>query len=48
MKKSLEKSKNIIEEKRKKCQAKICIEKHQHVYNNCDELSSRAINNITD
>ena len=42
-KKSLEKSKNVPEEKRKMVGRKICIEKDQHVYNNCYERRSRAI-----
>ena len=44
-KKSLEKSKNVLEEKRKKVKRKVCIKK-QHVYNNCYELRSRAINKL--
>ena len=44
VKKSLEKSKNVLEEKRKNVERKICI-KETHVYNNCYELRSRAINN---
>ena len=43
VKKSLEKSKNVLEEKRKMVKRKICIKK-THVYNNCYELRSRAIN----
>ena len=43
VKKSLEKSKNVIEEKRKNCQAKDLHKKDTHVYNNCYELRSRAI-----
>ena len=43
VKKSLEKSKNVLEEKRKTVKRKICIKK-THVYNNCYELRSRAIN----
>ena len=43
VKKSLEKSKNVLEEKRKIVKQKICIKK-THVYNNCYELRSRAIN----
>ena len=42
--KSLEKSKNVLEEKRKMVKQKICI-KNQHVYNNCYKLRSRAIKN---
>ena len=44
VKKSLEKSKNVLEEKRKNSQAKNLHKKDQHVYNNCYELRSRAIN----
>ena len=44
VKKSLEKSKNVLEEKRKTVKRKICIKKDTHVYNNCYELRSRAIN----
>ena len=43
VKKSLKKSKNVLEEKRKTVLRKICIKK-THVYNNCYELRSRAIN----
>ena len=42
VKKSLEKSKNVLEEKRKIVNRKICIKK-THVYNNCYELRSSAI-----
>ena len=35
VKKSLEKSKNVLEEKRKIVKRKICIKKDTHVYNNC-------------
>ena len=45
VKKSLEKSKNVLEEKRKTVKRKICIKKDTHVYNNCYELRSRAIKN---
>ena len=45
VKKSFEKSQNVLEEKRTIVEQKICI-KNQHVYNNCYELRSRAINNI--
>ena len=45
MKKSLEKSKNVLEEKRKKGQAKNLHKKDQHAHNNCYELRSRAIKN---
>ena len=45
VKKSLEKSKNVLEEKRKTVKRKICIKKDTHVYNNCFELRSRAIKN---
>ena len=44
VKKSLEKSKNILEEKRKMVKRKNLHKKDQHVYNNCNELRSRAIN----
>ena len=44
VKKSLEKSKNVLEQKRKTVKRKICIKKDTHVYNNCYELRSRAIN----
>ena len=54
VKKSLEKSKNVLEEKCKKVQAKNLHKKDQHVYNNCYERSSenlpiysRAINKWT-
>ena len=40
VKKSLEKSKNVLEEKRKIVKQKICIKKDTHVYNNCYELRS--------
>ena len=43
VKKSLEKSKNVLEEKRKTVKRKNCIKKDTHVYNNCYELRSRAI-----
>ena len=43
VKKSLEKSKNVLEEKRKMVKQKICMKKDQDVYNNCYELRSRAI-----
>ena len=43
VKKSLEKSKNVLEEKRKIARRKICLKKDTHVYNNCYELRSRAI-----
>ena len=46
VKKSLEKSKNLLEEKRKIVKQKICIKKDTHDYNNCYELHSRAINYI--
>ena len=45
VKESLEKSKKVLEEKRKMVKRKICIKKDQHVYNNCYELRSRAIKN---
>ena len=45
VKKSLEKSKNVLKEKRKIVQQKICMKKDTHVYNNCYELRSRAIKN---
>ena len=41
VKRSLEKSKNVREEKNS--QAKNLHKKDQHVYNNCNELRSRAI-----
>ena len=44
-KKSLEKSKNVLEEKRKIVRQKNFIKK-THVYNNCYELRSRAIKNV--
>ena len=40
VKKSLEESKNVLEEKRKMAKRKI------HVYNNCYELRSRAIKQV--
>ena len=46
VKKSLEKSKNVLEEKRKIAKHKICIKKDKHVYNKCHELRSRAINHL--
>ena len=42
VKKSLEKSKNVQEQKREIVKQKIC-KKNTHVYNNCYELRSRAI-----
>ena len=42
VKKSIDKSKNVLE-KRKNGQAKKLHKKDQHVYNNCYELRSRAI-----
>ena len=45
VRKSLEKSKNVLEEKRKNGQSKKFTKKDQHVYNNCYELHSRAIKN---
>ena len=47
-KKSPEKSKNVLEEKRKIVKQKYCIKKDTHVYNNCHELRSRAINHSAD
>ena len=44
VKKSLEKSKNVLEEMRKIVKQKIRIKKDTHVYNNCYELRSREIN----
>ena len=44
VKKSHEKSKIVLEEKRKIVKQKTCIKKDTHVYNNCYELRSRAIN----
>ena len=35
VKKSLEKFKNVLEEKRKMLKQNICIEKDQHVLKNC-------------
>ena len=46
VKKSLEKSKNVLEEKGKIVKRKICIKKDTHVYSNCPELRSRAINHL--
>ena len=46
VKKSLEKSKNVLEEKRKMVKQKILHKKDQQVYNNCYELRSRAIKMI--
>ena len=43
--KSLEKSKNVLEEKCKMVKRKNCTKKDQHVYNKCYELCSRAIKN---
>ena len=50
--KSLEKSKNVLEEKRKMVKKKICIKnkicienRSNYVYNNCYDFRSRAINN---
>ena len=43
VKKSLEKSKNVLEENRKNVKRKICIKNDTHVYNNFYELRSRAI-----
>ena len=43
VKKPREKSKNVLEEKRKIVKQNICIKKVTHVYNNCYELRSRAI-----
>ena len=47
VKKSIAKSKNVLEEKRKIVKQKNCIKKDTHVYNNCYELRSRAINKQT-
>ena len=44
VKKSLEKSKNVLEEKRKTIKQKICTKKTD-VYNNCYELRLRAMKN---
>ena len=44
VKKSHEKSKNVLEEKRKMVKRKICVD--QHVYNNCYDIRSRAIKNL--
>ena len=43
VKKSLEKSKNVLGEMRKNGRAKNLHKKDQHVYNNCYKLRSRAI-----
>ena len=43
VKKSLEKSKNVLEEKRKNSQAKNLHKKDRHVYKNCYELRSLAM-----
>ena len=45
MKKSLDQSKNVLEEERENGQAKNLHKKDQHIYNNYYELRSRAINN---
>ena len=45
VKKSLEKSKNVLEEKRKIVKQKICIKK-THVNKNCYEHRSRATKNL--
>ena len=45
--KSLKKSKNVLEEKRKMVKQKNLHKKDQHVYNNCYELRSRAIKKYT-
>ena len=42
MKKGPEKSKNVLEEKRKKGQVKHLYKKDQHFYNNCYERCSGA------
>ena len=42
-KKSPEKSKNVLEEKRKMVKQKNLNKKDQHIYSNCYELRSRAI-----
>ena len=47
VKKSLEKSKNVLEEKRKIVQQKNCIQKDTHVYNNCYAHRSRAIKKLS-
>ena len=44
VKKSLEKSKNVLEQKRKNGQAKILHKKDTHIYNSCFKLCLRAIN----
>ena len=41
------KSNNVLEEKRKNGQEKICIKNDQQIYNNCYELRSGAIKNKT-
>ena len=43
LKRSIEKSKNNLQQKRKNCQTKI-LQTDQRVYNNCFKLPSRAIN----
>ena len=43
--KPLDKSKNVLEEKRKMIKQKVCTKKNKNVYNNCYELRSRAIKN---
>ena len=45
VKKSIEKSKDVPEEKRKMVKQNICIKIDQNVYNNCYEFRSRAIKN---
>ena len=45
VKKSLEKSTNVLEEKRKNVKQKKLHKKDTHVYNNCYEFRSRAIKN---
>ena len=44
VKESPERSKNVLEEKRKNGQTENLHKKDQHLYNNCYELRSRAIN----
>ena len=46
VKRSLQKTKNVLEEKRKIVEQKFAF-KDQHVYNNCKELRSRAIKKLS-
>ena len=47
VKESLEKSTNVLEEKRKNSRAKNLHQKDQHYYNDCYEIRSRAIEKNT-